>query len=138
MGGTSFLRVPTLRAMGTRTGAVLNDSPVGCQSRDLAPPAGGVESPKTNISANSGKRYCLMGGTSFLRVPTLRAMGTRTGAVLNDSPVGCQSRDLAPPAGGVESPKTNISANSGNRYCLMGGTYFLHVPTRKTTGGLKR
>ena len=63
-----------------------------------------------------------MGGTSFLRVPTLRATGTRTGAVLNDSPVGCQSRDLAPPAGGVESPKTNISANSGNRYCLMGGT----------------
>ena len=33
---------------------------------DLAPPAGGVESPKTNISANSGKRYCLMGGTSQL------------------------------------------------------------------------
>ena len=38
-----------------------------------------------------------MGGTSFLRVPTLRATGTRTGAVLNDSPVGCQSRDLACP-----------------------------------------
>ena len=77
-----------------------------------------------------------MGGTSFLRVPTLRAMGTRTGAVLNDSPVGCQSRDLAPPAGGVESPKTNISANSGNRYCLMGDTYFLHVPTPRATGDL--
>lgn len=44
----------------------MNDSPVGYQNRDLARPAGRVESPK-QVCANNGKEYYPMGGTSFLR-----------------------------------------------------------------------
>ena len=79
-----------------------------------------------------------MGGTSFLRVPTLRATGTRTGAVLNDSPVGCQSRDLAPPAGGVESPQNKYKRQQWKEVLPDGRYLFFTCTNPKGYGGLKR
>ena len=60
-----------------------------------------------------------MSGTSFLRVPTLRATGTRTGAVLNDSPVGCQSRDLVRP-----QAATPLVSTFTEKYRCQCGTFF--------------
>ena len=75
--------------LGSRTGAVLNDSPVGCQSRDLVRPQAA-----TPLVSTFTERYRCQCGTFFC---CRFSLGSRTGAVLNDSPVGCQSRDLVRP-----------------------------------------